>query len=131
MCLERPSTKKVAEENIFCWKQLQGFNGKSLLQEYKYKPGVVQPQVQIEIWGEAGGIIEAGYHSWVDQEPKNRYGNPYRDKVQYLFVIPKGTVYYEGLENGGATGYASETIVYLGHVWNPLTWLRKSKYENK
>lgn len=129
MCLERPSEKKVAEKNIFCWKQLQGFNGKSLIQEYIYRPGAVQPKVNIRIY--RNQLIEEGYHSWVDQEPKDRYGNSYRHKVFHLFVIPKGTVYYEGLENGGATGYASETIVYLGHVYNPLTWLRKLKYENK
>lgn len=129
MCLERASEKKVAGENIFCWKRLQGFNGKSLIQDYKYKTGVIQPQVNIKV--SRSEIIEQGYHSWVEQEPKDRYGSPYRDKVSHLFVIPKGTVYYEGLENGGAVGYASESIVYLGHVYNPLTWLRKLKYENK
>lgn len=129
MCLERVSEKKVAEENIFCWKML-GTKGRSLIWEYKYEPGVIQPRVEIEKKLYDGGI-EEGYHSWVDQEPKDRFGCSRRRKVYHLFVIPKGTVYYEGLENGGAVGYASESIVYLGHVYNPLTWLRKLKYGNK
>ena len=129
MCLERVSEKKVAEKNIFCWKRLGNF-GKSLIQGYKYKTGVLQPQVEIKV-REMYMTIEEGYHSWVEQEPKDRFGRPYREKVSHLFVIPKETVYYEGLENGGAVGYASESIVYLGHVYNPLTWLRKLMYENK
>ena len=129
MCLERVSEKKVAEENIFCWKMLQGFSGKSYIQDYKYKTGVVQPRVEIRKTRH-DGVIEQGYHSWVHQEPTDRFGRSDRKKVSHLFVIPKGTVYYEGLENGGALGYASESIVYLGHIFNPLTWIRKLKYLN-
>ena len=129
MCLERASEKKVAEENIFCWKKLD-FRGRSIVQEYQYQPGVVQPQVNINV-KHSSREIEQGYHSWVDQERTDRYGEKHTEKVNHLFVIPKGTAYYEGLENGYRLGYTSETIVYLGHVWNPLTWLRKLKYENK
>jgi hypothetical protein len=131
MCLERVSEKKVAEKNIFCWKKLT-IGGKSLVHDYQYVPGVVQPQVHIHVkerWDSRE--IDPGYHSWVDQERTDRYGEKHTEKVNHLFVIPKGTVYYEGLENGFRLGYASETIVYVGHTWNPLTWLRKLKYENK
>ena len=128
MCLERPSEKKVAEKDIFCWKQLKGFNGKSLIQEYKYVQGVIQPRVEIIVHRNSN-TVEEGYHSWVEQEPKDQLGRSYRKKLKHLFVIPKGTTYYEGLENGGPAGYVSETIVYLGHVYNPLTWLRMLKYK--
>ena len=127
MCLERPSEKKVAEKNIICWKRLS-LGGKSIIQEYQYRAGKVQPQVDIKVYR---SIVEAGYHSWVDQQRIDSWGQSHGEKAKHLFVIPKGTVYYEGLENGGPLGYTSETIVYLGHVNNPLTWLRKLKYENK
>lgn len=128
MCLEGISEKKVAEENIFCWKRLKRSSGKSYLRNYVYKPGILQPRVIIQpLYGRysRGGTIEAGYHSWVELQPKSRSGYPYSFKALYLFVIPKGTVYYEGSENGDAKGYASESIVYLGHIYNPLTWIRK------
>lgn len=126
MCLTRPSEKKIANSNIFCWKRLD-IRGKSTIQDYQYKIGVTQPLVELTL---RHGEIEQGYHSWVDQERTDRHGYP-GTKVYHLFVIPKGTTYYEGLENGEAKGYTSETIVYLGHNKNPFTWLRKLKYTNK
>ena len=126
MCLTRPSEKKIANTNIFCWKRLDN-RGRSIIQEHQYKIGVTQPLVELTL---RHGEVEQGYHSWVDQVRTDRYGYS-GTKVYHLFVIPKGTTYYEGLENGGAKGYVSETIVYLGHNKNPFTWLRKLKYTNK
>lgn len=126
MCLVKISEKKVAEDNILCWKRL--YKGSmSIIRDHQYKTGVVQPTVELKVYR---GEIEEGYHSWVDQARTDRYGYS-GTKVYHLFVIPKGTTYYEGLENGGAKGYVSETIVYLGHKKNPLTWLRKLKYTSK
>jgi hypothetical protein len=128
MCLEKASEKKIAEKNIFCWKKLR-HNGESLIQDYKYVVNVIQPKVNI-IVKYGSREIEQGYHSWVDQKQKDFYEAKTLQNLHHLFVIPKGTVYYEGLENGRRPGYTSETIVYLGHIWNPLTWLRKLKYSN-
>jgi hypothetical protein len=126
MCLTRPSEKKIASTNILCWKTLNRW-GKSAIRDYEYEIGVTQPLVELTL---RHGEVEQGYHSWVDQARTDRYGYS-GTKVYHLFVIPKGTTYYEGLENGGAKGYVSETIVYLGHNKNPFTWLRKLKYTSK
>lgn len=133
MCLTRISEQKIAENNIFCWKTLTDGNI-SIYNSYQYRLGVVQPSIKIKptitIIGDQ--IIEEGYHSWVNR--------PFRSKLSnnsvYLCVIPKGTIYYQGMENSNAPGYTSETLVVLGPVeYNFFgqigTWLRKQKYIGK
>lgn len=123
MCLTNITTKKpfVAQQNIFCWKQLH--KKISLHQYYKYEIGVLQQDVLLIIHN---NTIRQGYHSW-----KNMY-NTYTKRInKHLFLIPKGTEYFEGLENEESPGYVSSNIIYLGHWLSPMTWLRAYKYKNK
>jgi hypothetical protein len=135
MCLTKISEPKIATENIFCWKTL--YEGKTSTHKlYKYKLGLVQPLVKIEPkkkeYHSYQNIIEEGYHSWINKP----YIGKYSLEEIYLCVIPKRTIYYEGLENDSDPGYVSETIVVLGPVqcyfFDQIgTWIRKQKYINK
>lgn len=85
-------------------------------QGYTYKIG--QPQEKTIELKPGCCEIEEGYHSWKKKEP---YGN-------YLFMIPKDTKYYDGLENGGSAGYVSDNIICLGHYLSLKTWVRALKF---
>lgn len=136
MCLTRISEPKVAEENIFCYKTLHE-GRRSIHNYYTYKLGKVQPLVKISEslstrYGDSSKRIEAGYHSWVNEpvRPKKSY------EKTYLCVIPKGTIYYTGLENDNEEGYVSETLVVLGPTQYGFfgkigTELRRQKYINQ
>ena len=111
MCLTRISEPKVAEENIFCYKTLHE-GRRSIHTDYTYKLGKVQPLVKISeslSTRYSGGSkkIEAGYHSWVNEPVRSKWAY----EKTYLCVIPKGTIYYTGLENDNEEGYVSETLV--------------------
>jgi len=130
MCLTKISEQQVTTENIFCYKPLYK-NRRAVIQNFKYTLGKVNKLVKItpmrNYW-DPNEIIEEGYHSWIN---KPRIHAHLSEEV-YLCVIPKGTIYYKGLENDTSDGYVSETIVVLGRVnniWNKFfTNLRKSKY---
>ena len=128
MCLTRPSEKKIANTNIFCWKRLDN-RGRSIIQEHQYKIGVTQPLVELTL---RHGEVEQGYHSWVNEPVRSKWAY----EKTYLCVIPKGTIYYTGLENDNEEGYVSETLVVLGPTQYGFfgkigTELRRQKYTNQ
>ena len=82
----------------------------SLLQDYAYKVGEVQPKVKLKVkkYGSNLYSIDLGYHSYRTFEKSAHLWH--WDLVAH-FIIPKGTEYYEDKETGHIV---SETIVYAG-----------------
>lgn len=74
--------------------------------------------------------IEEGYHSWKNIINKQLY-TTFPRFANSLFIIPKNTLYFEGLENRVNPGYVSETIIYLGRIWNPITYILLLCYKLK
>lgn len=126
MCLvTKDPTIKTAEQDIIVYKELEfkedGFFRRwfrpsppiSTIFPHVYKPGVVQPTVQLkpypdqknELW-----TIEEGYHSYPDKSWLKT-----AHVVNAMFIIPKGTRYIEGCFNGfkNIPNYVSETIIFL------------------
>lgn len=107
--VELPVEKKIAEHDIICFKYLRR-NNTSIHYDYHYVEGRLNPHVPITLlysnWDNSV-TIEQGYHSYKSTKPN------YADS---LCIIPKGTVYYEGFDNGdgGTSVYVSETIVFIG-----------------
>lgn len=127
MCLNKLTTTEplTAQKNIFCWKRLSE-NRHSYVQDYyKYKIGSLQEKT--ESLKERYGDVDRGYHSWM----KKSYKYDSKRRANYLFVIPKGTLYFEGLENNTKPGYVSSNIICLGHYLSPMTWLRAFKYQSE
>jgi hypothetical protein len=134
MCLDNLTTTKplTAQKNIFCWKKLRP-NRKAWHQDhYTYDIDSHQMEtVHLEIVNHSysGNEIKKGYHSWKD---RNKWDKADKDRIaNYLFVIPKGEKYFEGLENGCKPGYASSNIICLGHWLSPMTWIRAFKYQSE
>ena len=127
MCLNKLTTTEplTAQKNIFCWKKLNK-NKQSYVQDYyKYEIGSLQEKtvsLKISPYGE----IEQGYHSWI-----KKYSISNHRRANYLFVIPKGTQYFEGFENSEKPGYVSSNIICLGHWLSPMTWIRAFKYQSE
>jgi len=122
MCLhlETSSKSKKADKPIVVYKLLTYKRGKALswVHEYYYKPNTLQPKVKINKYS---NYVEDGYHS-----RKNFFGQI----NNAVFVIPKGAEYYEGKENWSTIdNYVSDTIIYVGYVLNPLTWVKLIYYK--
>lgn len=117
-------TIKVAEADIIVYKSLcyrkvniierlfrpSLLNPKSHIQNFTYRKGVSQPNVPLKIikYTTDEWYVEAGYHSYVNQE----------NGCNAKFIIPKGTKYTFGHNNGNAymPTYVSETIIYVGKL---------------
>jgi hypothetical protein len=122
MCLHLLNDEvKKTEKPIVVYKKLNYKNGlaKSYHYRFNYVSGILQPKVKLRpVYGDSS--IEDGYHS----RKKNIDSNA-------VFVIPKGVDYYEGFENYSTIrNYVSETIIYVGHKLNPLTWFKVIYYKH-
>jgi hypothetical protein len=110
--LSLPTEAKVAKKNIICYKQLFRTDI-SLHMDFKYEKGKLNKPVNISI--NECNEIEEGYHSFVERK------DMFSDPVNRIFVIPKGSIYYEGFDNGYPEHvYVSETIVFIDELtyWN-------------
>jgi hypothetical protein len=129
MCLKCLTTEEplVAQRNIFCWKSLNR-NRRSQHQDYyTYKLDALQKETKLESvisYSYEGKIVNQGFHSWKKRIIKGRRAN-------YLFMIPKGVEYYEGIQHDNGLGYASANIICLGHWLLPMTWIRAFKYQSE
>lgn len=76
---------------------------------FRYRFGVdYTTQLQVEIDSQGNRIVERGFHSFANLYSANKsshYG-PYLIKC----VVPKGSLYYEGTNNGEGKGIASDAI---------------------
>lgn len=108
--------KQTATKNILVWKSLTFFGSKSLFMDYKYNLFKTNPEIVLDINPWKNQIYQ-GYHS---------YKRAFRGEGWMpldCFIIPKGSNYYEGEVNfSGREGYASSNIIYIGHLFNPITW---------
>lgn len=93
---------KTAEEDIIVYKKL--INKVSAHRYFEYKLGL---QERVDINHEFG-LVHQGYHSW-----KNL-----KDHIDAnsIFIIPKGTKYYEGDQHDWTPGFVSENIIYIGKI---------------
>lgn len=119
------ATIKVAEQDITVYKGLlvpkvswlkRLLKPKSALPismatGWPYEKGVVQPTVTLKPhdWGNGRWAVEEGYHSFADRS---------QSEVNAEFIIPKGTNYILGIDNGNANApsYVSETIIFKGLI---------------
>ena len=132
MCLEKISEQKITTQPIFVYKNLDKYNN-SLGTGYKYEQNVLNPEVTIKpkkpLYKDDIIIMEA-YHS-----RKNKNNNSAWFNTNSLFVIPSGTIYYEGKENDDdVDNYASENIIFLGKIDGIFgaikEWYYKKQYLN-
>jgi hypothetical protein len=65
--------------------------------------------------------IEEGYHSY---KKSNIIANN-------VFIIPKGATYYSGSVNeyDKNDGYVSSSLIWIGHAFSIMTWIRYFKYK--
>jgi hypothetical protein len=131
MCLEHLTTEEplVAQQNIFCWKYLDDGRRSHHQDHYAYELGVPQEETKLEVisYRHKGRTVHRGFHSWKKRIVKGLKAN----NANHLFVIPKGTEYYEGTQHDDNLGYASTNIICLGHVYSPMTWFRAFKYQSQ
>lgn len=122
MCLTTSDPEiKVAQEDILVYKELyyqrSGFfsflfrtkkGWASLQTHHEYVKGELQPPTELrpikDRYGDSDYRVYQGYHS----EALRVTG------TNALFVIPKGTKYIEGFNNGARSrpNYVSETIIF-------------------
>jgi len=122
------SERKVAQENILCYKfgdrNFFGTKLEMINRNYVYEKRKEQDQVTIivrkglDYRSYVSGYIpkileitEEGYHSYISTRDIRNQHLPVE-----LFIIPKGTIYYEGGVNNEyvTNGYVSENIVWIG-----------------
>ena len=130
MCLELKTSRlevKIAKNTIVCYKHGIVSKGvyESPCQYYKYKNGVLQPKVKLDIRKsdyKDNAWVNDGYHSYIN----------FFDKGDQVFLIPKGAEYIEGGDNEIVEKhdvYVSDQIVWIGNKWNPITWLKVLFYK--
>lgn len=127
MCLivlTRKNSFETTKRPIICYKKLSGNN--SIYTNYVYLKNVENPIVKLEkkelYYSRSKVCIEEGYHSWV-------YPISMEHAATDVFIIPKNTEYICGTVNGESKGYVSENIIYVGKIWNPVTWVNVLKYK--
>jgi hypothetical protein len=113
MCLTTNTTRpSVAQEDIYCFKVLTT-KRRSLFYTFVYILGKITPYTTLQ-W--SGGYaneysIWEGYHSYKNY--KSAYDEWVPGRRIYLCKIPKGVLYFEGLQTATKKGYASSNIIVL------------------
>ncbi len=128
MCLTIKSDAKIceAEKNIICFKRgMIKWGGFNPFYQYSFEYFQSKQTKKVELtlrsrWdGASSAEIDEGYHSYPE------ISNWKVGKCNGVFIIPKGTKYYKGLDNDSEiTAYVSESLIYVGSIKNPLTWLK-------
>jgi hypothetical protein len=133
MCLYVKTKKvifKTSNKNIICFKNGKKVNGNlkpKYQYRFRYKKNKLTERVDIEFYFKnrydkyITYQINEGYHS-----NKHFFSKTYYDSTNHVFIIPKNTKYVEGLANDkeDEKGYVSETLIWIGHKWSPITWLK-------
>ena len=109
MCFDVKSKRaKIAKENIKCYKYLfpefYGNKYECAVKEFHYIPNKLNKRIKIK---KNGSRIDEGYHSYRKRETSESCKDAGRHQT-YLFIIPKGTRYFENEEQ-----YVSETIMLV------------------
>ena len=124
MCMniisETKPEAKVAEQDIVCYKELNecwGGSGKlrSEFMGFEYTKGKLN-ELDGEIGIEKGYMfwitnewkLNEGFHSWVDKPKYN--SNGFKRRI-FKCIIPKGALYYEGIQHDDTSGYVSDKII--------------------
>lgn len=111
--------KKLSKSKIV-FKTIKG-KGESLYYSFKYKP-LIKNSVDLydiisdSYIGNEEICLDYGFHS-----RPNLLGICFNNSI---FIIPKGSNYIEGSENSVRKGIVSDNIIYIGHIFNPITYFR-------
>lgn len=113
MCCYRTSKCKIATEDITCFKVvLGGIPGRftSLHRGFTYIEGEEYSKLHdIEQFKDSHSLKGEGFHSFIHYPIGYQYNsNPLRCIV--ICIIPKGSKYYEGLDDSGIDCYCSDKI---------------------
>jgi len=124
MCLSIDSKTEIKTnpKNKFVFKCLTSswIGYTSEFEGYRYKSDLTpEKEVTLKIHDET---VSRGYHSW-----KNLMGHGFFG-ANFLFVIPKGAKIVEGKQHDLEPGYVSSTIICVGHLLNPATYIKALKF---
>jgi len=131
MCLIlKNKESKIATKDIICYKRgivNWGNFSPYYFDHYKYEKGEKQKEIKLqpeleypEVLAKENSLInnwtiERGYHSYIH----------FQSCSNHVFIIPKGSEYYIGQFNSKQeNSMASSNIIWVGHKWNPITWLK-------
>lgn len=127
MCLTDFKEKKVADTNIISykngglrWPLFGRFVSQCISWEYTYKRYSLQ-----EI------VINVKPHRYTSEIYEGYHSRKYPFSGMQIFIIPKGSEYYEGKENHEKKGYVSSQIIWIGSILNPINWLIALYYKTK
>lgn len=127
MCLTtKDPAIKIAEQDIKVYKHLEypkvkflkrlfnpslAYPYSSVWSKYVYKKGETQPAVTLN-------PVQDNYEEFRVHQGYHSHATP--EKSNSLFIIPKGTKYIEGWNNGNEEikNYVSETIVFVEKLTN-------------
>lgn len=123
MCLhiKKGQKAKIAQEDIVCYKIVEGKSLKSLETFYQYTPVKIGHTYVSELKVLGGGEeVEKGLHSFVNLQDAAELAINWNWECGYLniyiieCIIPKGSRYYTGDFYGD--GYASDKITYVKQI---------------
>ena len=127
MCFDTTKSQKpkIATEDIICYKRGMKLKGDrfepSCQRRYIYEKDVIQTKIILRKKDYYGNWeINEGYHSFIKRPERTGAG-----KMQALFIIPKGTRYYE---NKTANVRVSETIIFKEILKAPPRDYRRYSY---
>jgi len=137
MCLFVKTKKvifKTSNKNIICFKRGYVYKGElspKYFNYFNYIKNKTTEKIDIEkyhildyehyLYEPEFFSIQRGYHS-----NKHFFSKTNSDSTNHVFIIPKNTKYVEGLANDkeNEKGYVSETLIWIGHKWSSITWLK-------
>jgi len=124
--------KQTADRPIICYKSgtltSDGKLKPHFYNEFRYSLNEETEYVEIkpiyyhnDLYEESKSKIEEGYHSYTKSNIL----------ADHVFIIPKGATYYFGGVNDYDVndGYASSSLIWLGHMFSISTWVRYFKYK--
>lgn len=129
MCLSEISEKKIAEEDIVCYKIVHKFTDKhyrTVFQGMKVFLNTEYTDTASEDDFFPNEINGGYYHSFKDKNSTIKYSRFFGAPACVLKgIIPKGSEYYEGvyvsIYDGVLPGYASKKIKYIEEI-NPYNY---------
>ena len=126
-------TSSIIKRNTLCFKfgKIRVWSGEGIRYFYsdtryfRYSKNELQKEVEFT-FSDNSSRVEQGYHSI-----KYFYQALTWSLRTQLFLIPKGSIYYEGKLNYSDTvSFASNRIVWIGSAWNPLNYFKIFKHYN-
>lgn len=128
MCMLKLSSKLYAKEDIVCYKILRQMHIgdmttlKSLLNDYRWVIGKRERASRSKARYD-NKIYDGYFHSYREIPKKLPHISPFLDAMSvisipviYKCIIPKGSLYYEGIHSDALDGYCSKSLVVVEKV---------------